>query len=51
MLLRYHSLPVVPDTIGVQVEQVEATSTDTATPDPQEKLVFGPRPDTQSANY
>ena len=44
-------LPVVPDTIRVQVEQVEATSTDTATPDPQEKLVFGPRPDTQSANF
>ena len=44
-------LPVVPNTIRVQVEQVEATSTDTATPDPQEKLVFGPRPDTQSANF
>ena len=44
-------LPVVPDTIRVQVEQVEATSTDPATPDPQEKPVFGPRPDTQSANF
>ena len=44
-------LPVVPNTIRVQVEQVEATSTDTATPDPQEKLVFGPRPDIQSANF
>ena len=44
-------LPVVPDTIRVQVEQVEATSTDTATPNPEEKLVFGPRPDTQSANF
>ena len=44
-------LPVVPNTIRVQVEQVEATSTDTATPNPQEKLVFGPRPDTQSANF
>ena len=44
-------LPVVPNTIRVQVEQVEATSTDTATPDPQEKLVFGPRPNTQSANF
>ena len=42
---------MVPDTIRVQVEQVEATSTDTATPNPQEKLVFGPRPDTQSANF
>ena len=27
-------LPVVPNTIRAQVEQVEATSTDTATPDP-----------------
>ena len=44
-------LPVVPDTIRVQVEQVEATSTDTATPDLQEKPVFGPRPDTQSADF
>ena len=44
-------LPVVPDTIRVQVEQVEATSTDPATPDPQEKPVFGPRPDIQSANF
>ena len=44
-------LPVVPNTIRVQVEQVEATSTDTATPDPQEKPVFGPRPDTQSADF
>ena len=44
-------LSVVPNTIRVQVEQVEATSTDTATPNPQEKPVFGPRPDTQSANF
>ena len=44
-------LPVVLETIRVQVEQVEATSTDTATPNPEEKLVFGPRPDTQSANF
>ena len=44
-------LPVVPNTIRVQVEQVEATSTDTATPDPQEKPVFGPRPNTQSADF
>ena len=44
-------LPVVPNTIRVQVEQVEATSTDTATPDPQEKLVFGHRPNTQSADF
>ena len=44
-------LPVVPNTIRVQVEQVEATSTDTATPDPQEKPVFGPRSDTQSTDF
>ena len=33
------------------MEQVDATSTDTATSDPQEKPVFGPRPDTQSADF
>ena len=44
-------LPVVPDTIRVQVEQVDATSTDTATPNSQEKAVFGPRPDTQSTDF
>ena len=44
-------LPVVPDTIRVQVGQVEATSDDTSTPSPEEKLVFGPRPNTQSANF
>ena len=44
-------LPVVPDTIRVQVGQVESTSVDTSTPNPEEKLVFGPRPNTQSANF
>ena len=44
-------LPVVPDTIRVQVGQVESTSTDTSTPNPEEKPVFGPRPDTQSADF
>ena len=44
-------LPVVPDTIRVQVEQVELTSTDTSTPDTNERPVFGPRPDTQSADF
>ena len=44
-------LPVVPNTIRVQVGQVEATSDDTSTPNPEEKLVFGPRPDTQSAEF
>ena len=44
-------LPVVPDTIRVQVGQVESTSVDTSTPNPEEKPVFGPRPDTQSADF
>ena len=44
-------LPVVPDTIRVQVEQVEATPTDISTPSPNEKPIFGPRPDTQSADF
>ena len=44
-------LPVVPDTIRVQVGQVESTSVDTSTPNPEEKLVFGPRPNTQSADF
>ena len=44
-------LPVAPDTIRVQVEQVDATSTDTATSNPQEKPVFGPRTNTQSADF
>ena len=44
-------LPVVPNTIRVQVEQVESTSTDTSTPDSTERPVFGPRPDTQSTDF
>ena len=44
-------LPVVPDTIRVQVGQVEATPADTSTPNPQEKPVFGPRPNTQLADF
>ena len=44
-------LPVVPDTIRVQVGQVESTYVDTSTPNPEEKLVFWPRPDTQSADF
>ena len=44
-------LPVVPDTIRVQVGQVESTSADTSIPNPQEKPVFGPRPDTQAADF
>ena len=41
-------LPVVPNTIRVQVEQVESTPTDISTPNPNEKPVFGPRQDSQS---
>ena len=44
-------LPVVPNTIRVQLGQVESTSTDTSTPNPEEKPVFGPRPDTKSASF
>ena len=36
-------LLVVPDTIRVQLGQVESTSTDTSTPNPEEKPVFGPQ--------
>ena len=43
--------PVVPDTIRVQSEQVEATSTGISPPDSSEKPVFGPRPDTQAADF
>ena len=42
---------MVPNTIRVQVEQVELTPTDTSTPDSNERPVFGPRPDTQSADF
>ena len=35
-------LPVVPDTIRVQSEQVEATSTDISPPNSIEKPTFGP---------
>ena len=31
--------------------QVETTSDDTSTPNPEEKPVFGPRPNTQSADF
>ena len=44
-------LPVVPNTIRVQVEQVEATPTDMSTPNSNQKPVFGLRPDTQSADF
>ena len=44
-------LPVVPNTIRVQVEQVESTPTDVSPPDSNEKPVFGPRPDTQAPDF
>ena len=44
-------LPVVPNTIRVQVGQVESTSMDTSTPNPEEKPVFGPRPNTQATDF
>ena len=44
-------LPVVPNTIRVQVGQVESTSMDISTPNPKEKPVFGPRPNTQVADF
>ena len=44
-------LPVVPNTIRVQAEQVESTSADTSTPNPQEKPVFGPRTQYSSCRF
>ena len=44
-------LPVVPNTIRVQVEQVESTSNGISTLDTNERPIFGPRPDTQSADF
>ena len=44
-------LSAVPNTIRVQVGQVESTSIDTSTPNPQEKPVFSPRPNTKAADF
>ena len=44
-------LPVVPNTIRVQSEQVEATSTDISPPNSIEKPVFGPRPNTNATDF
>ena len=44
-------LPVVPNTIKVQSEQVETTSTDISPLDSCERPVFGPKPDTQAADF
>ena len=44
-------LPVVPNTIRVQSEQVKATSTDISPPNSIEKPVFGPRHYTYAADF
>ena len=44
-------LPVVPNTLRVQLEQVEAASTDISPPDSSEKPVFGPGPNTKVADF
>ena len=44
-------LPVVPDTIRVQLEQVETTSTDIFPPKCSERQVLGPRPDTKATDF
>ena len=44
-------LPVIHDTIRVQLEQVEATSMGISPPDSSEKPIFGPRPDTKAADF
>ena len=44
-------LPVVPDTIRVQLEQVETTPTDISPPNSSKRPVFGPRPDTKAADF
>ena len=44
-------LPVIPNTIRVQVDQVESTPTDVSTPNSNEKPVFGPKPDTQATDF
>ena len=44
-------LPVVPNTLRAQSEQVEATPTDISPPDSSERPVFGPRLDTLAADF
>ena len=44
-------LPVVPNTIRVQLEQVEATSTDISPPNSSERPIFGPRPELQATDF
>ena len=44
-------LPVILNTIRVQSEQVEATSTDISPPNSLEKPTFDPRPKTKAADF
>ena len=44
-------LPVVPNTIRAQSEQVEAAPTDVSPPNSNEKPVFVPRTDTQATYF
>ena len=44
-------LPVVPNIIRIQVEQMESTPTDVSPPNSSEKLVFGSRPDTRNTDF
>ena len=44
-------LPVVPNAIRVQVKQMETTPNEEVTPNTDERPVFGPRPDTKSADF
>ena len=44
-------LLVVPNTISIQSEQVEATSTDISPPSSIDKPPFGPRPNTEAADF
>ena len=44
-------LPAVPNTIKVQLEQVEVTSTNIPPSTLSEKPTFGPRPDTRATNF
>ena len=45
------SLPVAPDSIRVQLEQVEVTSSDITLLTSSDKPAFGPRPNVQVADF
>ena len=51
MMSIYLSCLWLPGTIRVQVEQVEVTSTYISPPNSSERPVFGPRQDTQAADF